>query len=177
MRVSLVTLALVCLAEQIAEVSGKIHISQTADLALHHALGGRRSRILRHVDLTRASLSPRSPGAQPATSATTDAPGASSSAVPVKTGSMPADNAIQVACVQALTAMNGMISSPSGMTVCYNINFFDNSTGSFQASLMLYQVTDPIGDWATVSTNSTSMSLQYPGSLFGGSIFRSWFRT
>jgi hypothetical protein len=76
---------------------------------------------------------------------------------------MPADNAIQVACVQALTAMNGMISSPSGMTVCYNINFFDNSTGSFQASLMLYQVTDPIGDWATVSTNSTSMSLQYPG--------------
>ena len=41
----------------------------------------------------------------------------------------------QQACENAMTALNGQASNPSGMAVCYNLPFLDNTTGVFEAEI------------------------------------------
>jgi hypothetical protein len=44
------------------------------------------------------------------------------------------------ACTTSLEALNGRPSNPSGMAVCYNLPFLNETTGIFQADLRLYMV-------------------------------------
>lgn len=67
------------------------------------------------------------------------------------------------ACMQTLSNLKGKASNPSGIAVCYNVPFLDNSTGIFQAELRMYNVSAPIDPWQSVTAADVSMTLSYLG--------------
>jgi hypothetical protein len=69
----------------------------------------------------------------------------------------------RAACMQTLENLNGKASNPSGIAVCYNLPFLDNSTGIFQAELRMYNVSAPIDPWQSVTLSDVSMTLSYLG--------------
>ena len=73
------------------------------------------------------------------------------------------DMQTQAACTASLQALGGVASNPSGMAVCYNLPFLDNSTGVFQADLRLYTVSPPTGDFANIATQNVQVGLAYNG--------------
>jgi hypothetical protein len=73
------------------------------------------------------------------------------------------DMQTMAACTQSLAALGGVASNPSGMAVCYNLPFLDNSTGVFQADLRLYTVSAPTGDFANIATHNVHVGLAYNG--------------
>ncbi len=72
------------------------------------------------------------------------------------------NDATSESCMAAVAAMSEA-SNPSGITVCYNVPFLDNSTGVFEAELRLYNVSPPFDDWAGVRLQDISVSLSYLG--------------
>jgi hypothetical protein len=68
-----------------------------------------------------------------------------------------------VACTSALTALNGVASNPSGMAVCYNLPYLDNSTGVFEADLRLYMIAAPSGTFANIASSNVQVGLSYNG--------------
>lgn len=69
----------------------------------------------------------------------------------------------RAACMQTLGNLNGKASNPSGIAVCYNVPFLDNSTGVFQAELRMYNVSAPVDPWQSVTAADVSMTLSYLG--------------
>ncbi|KAJ4289171.1 hypothetical protein N0V90_011513 [Kalmusia sp. IMI 367209] len=69
----------------------------------------------------------------------------------------------KAACGNALTALNGQASNPSGIAVCYNLPFLDNQTGIFQAELRMYNVSAPIDPWKGITAADVNMALSYQG--------------
>lgn len=76
------------------------------------------------------------------------------------------DTQTTAACMSALMNLNGVATNPSGMSVCYNLPYLDNSTGVFQADLRLYMISPPTGDFAGIPPQNVQVSLQY----FGASV-------
>ena len=74
----------------------------------------------------------------------------------------PIDNATHAACVSSLMSLNGQAASATGISVCYNIAYFNNSTGTFEADVRLYRVSPPTGEWASLVQTSASVGLVYP---------------
>lgn len=85
------------------------------------------------------------------------------SAIPSSINMTEWDAQTSSACMTSLTALNGVASNPSGMAVCYNLPFLDNSTGVFQADLRLYRVADPNGDFAGIQSQDVQVGLSYLG--------------
>jgi hypothetical protein len=85
------------------------------------------------------------------------------------TSQIPAMNVTQwdanttVACTTSLEALNGRPSNPSGMAVCYNLPFLNETTGIFQADLRLYMVGAPTGDFANIASQNVNVGLSYNG--------------
>ena len=75
--------------------------------------------------------------------------------------SLTLDQTTEVACVLAVSGMNGVASNPSGMAACYNIQSVNNITGTFNTNLRIYQVCGPKGDWLEISGSSVSLGLDY----------------
>jgi hypothetical protein len=67
------------------------------------------------------------------------------------------------ACMTTLGNLKGQASNPSGISVCYNLPFLDNTTGVFQAELRMYNVSAPIDPWVGVTAADVSMTLSYLG--------------
>jgi hypothetical protein len=70
---------------------------------------------------------------------------------------------------QANSACNGALSSlpeasnPSGTCICYNLPALDNSTGTFEADLRLYQLNTPTGAFSGVPPENIQVGLSYRG--------------
>lgn len=73
------------------------------------------------------------------------------------------DAQTQAACTTSLEALNGVASNPSGMAVCYNLPYLDNSTGVFEADLRLYMISAPTGDFANIASSNVQVGLAYNG--------------
>jgi hypothetical protein len=67
------------------------------------------------------------------------------------------------ACTAQLEALNGVASNPSGLAVCYNLPFLDNTTGVFEADLRLYQIAPPTGGFANIASSNVQVGLAYGG--------------
>lgn len=65
------------------------------------------------------------------------------------------------ACVKHLGALHGIASNPSGQAVCYNIQSFDNHTGTFHADIRLYRLGPGQGDWAHLQASPLTIGLSY----------------
>ena len=69
----------------------------------------------------------------------------------------------RAACMATLTNLKGQASNPSGLAVCYNLPFVDNTTGVFQAELRMYNVSAPVDPWVGVTTADIGLTLSYLG--------------
>lgn len=67
------------------------------------------------------------------------------------------------ACATELEALNGVASNPSGLAVCYNLPFLDNTTGVFEADLRLYMISAPTGGFANIASSNVQVGLAYDG--------------
>jgi len=67
------------------------------------------------------------------------------------------------ACTNTLEALNGVASNPSGMAVCYNLPFLENTTGVFQADLRLFTISPPTGAFANIPSANVQVGLSYIG--------------
>lgn len=73
------------------------------------------------------------------------------------------DNATGIACMEALSKLDAA-SNPSGTGTCYNLPFLDRTTGTFEADLRLYKVSEPSGRWADIPPQDIEVSLAFRGS-------------
>ena len=78
---------------------------------------------------------------------------------------MPDPEDTKAACMKTLSTLNGVAASESGMSVCYNVDYFDVKTGQFEAHLLLYQVSAASGNFTSLVPKSMSVSLAYPGAI------------
>lgn len=69
----------------------------------------------------------------------------------------------EAACTQALDLLNGQATNPSGLAVCYNLPYVDNSTGVFKADLRIYNVSAPTGSFANIPSQDVQVGLSYEG--------------
>ena len=65
------------------------------------------------------------------------------------------------ACTTQLQSLNGDAGNPSGIAACYNIPFWDNSTGIFHADLRLFMISQPTGEFAGISAQNVQVDLAY----------------
>lgn len=73
------------------------------------------------------------------------------------------DAQTQAACTTSLESFKGVSSNPSGMAICYNLPYLDNSTGVFEADLRLYMIAAPTGDFANIASTNVQVGLSYDG--------------
>lgn len=66
------------------------------------------------------------------------------------------------ACQAALKTLH-TASNPSGTCVCYNLPLLNNSTGTFEADLRLFQLSEPTGDFQGIPQDSIEVELSYNG--------------
>ncbi|KAF2137169.1 uncharacterized protein K452DRAFT_291832 [Aplosporella prunicola CBS 121167] len=67
------------------------------------------------------------------------------------------------ACGSAVASLIRKANNPSGIGVCYNLPFFDNSSGIFEAELRMYNLTAPWDPWTGVTSKDISMTLSFEG--------------
>ncbi|KAK4118861.1 hypothetical protein N657DRAFT_325494 [Parathielavia appendiculata] len=72
------------------------------------------------------------------------------------------NEAANTACRDALRSMQ-RASNPSGACVCYNLPLLDNSTGTFEADLRLFQLSEPTGDFQGIPQDKIEIELSYNG--------------
>ncbi|MCJ1405914.1 hypothetical protein MMC11_009148 [Xylographa trunciseda] len=169
MRLWPAVLALFCLSDSISPASAKISrrsLSDAATILGHAAYNNNRVRRKADVILNHAAyIESRqdTSGNPPSAASISSSAAVAASTDGTSTDAVPANNSTDSACMQALASLNGQTSNPSGMAICYNVLQFDNTTGSFQSSLGLYQVSPATEDWATVNQSSINVGLSYPG--------------
>lgn len=73
------------------------------------------------------------------------------------------DAQTQAACTTSLEAMNGVSNNPSGMAICYNLPYLDNSTGVIEADLRLFMIAAPTGSFANIASSNVQVGLAYNG--------------
>lgn len=67
------------------------------------------------------------------------------------------------ACTTALVMLRGLANSPSGMSMCYNLPFLDNSTGVFQADLRLFSIGPATGAFVGVAPADVNIDVRFAG--------------
>lgn len=72
------------------------------------------------------------------------------------------NTAANAACRAALKDIEEA-SNPSGACVCYNLPLLNNSTGTFEADLRLFQLSDPRGDFEGIPQAEIEVELSYNG--------------
>ena len=71
---------------------------------------------------------------------------------------------ITTACMDALSSITN-VTNLAGLAACYNVPFFNNATGLFQADLRLYQISPPSGLFQGVTLMDISLVLNYPDAV------------
>lgn len=69
----------------------------------------------------------------------------------------------ELSCQNALSKVNVSSISPSGMSACYNIRYFDNSTSVFQSELRFYRLAPPAGNWTMLDSKRMRIGISCKG--------------
>ena len=72
------------------------------------------------------------------------------------------DEEATTACNNALSALP-QASNPSGTCVCYNLPALNNATGTFEADLRLYQLSEPTDQFTGIPPQNIQVGLAYHG--------------
>lgn len=70
------------------------------------------------------------------------------------------------ACRAALSEM-ARASSPSGMSICFNLPSLNTSDGVFEADLRLYRVSEPRDAWVAVNTSEIDVNVMFQNARVG----------
>lgn len=71
--------------------------------------------------------------------------------------------------MNAMDMLNGNASNPTGLVVCYNVPYLDQTNGTFEAELRVFNVSMPTGEWAGVTASEMMVTLQYQGATIQAS--------
>lgn len=167
MRLSLAGLAILALVERasLVQAGNPITWKRIVDVSgFHRPEGHVEARIRQdaHAILNRNLYHRRDVIPSPAVIS----PNVKASAIPVAAAMDDAEAWIkttEAACLKAFNDKGGTSPSPSGMAACYNIKYFDNSTGVFQADLRLYRTSPAAGDWATMKSEGVKVNVSCKG--------------
>jgi len=66
-----------------------------------------------------------------------------------------------MACMNAINMLNGNASNPTGLAACYNVPYLDQTNGTFEAELRIFNVSMPTGQWVGVSASDTMVVLNF----------------
>ena len=66
-----------------------------------------------------------------------------------------------IECPSALESMQSVV-NPSGLAACYNVPFFDSSTGTFVVDLRLFRVSAPVDQFAGIPWSEYMMEMMIP---------------
>lgn len=168
MRLSLACTVILFIAEQITLVHslGRILPKPILDVSRvyrHREYIDQKVRRDAHAILNHALYHQRDVIPSPST---TDVPAAATSpAANSQASDKPGDwnKETEAACLDALSKMSDTPPNDSGMAACYNIRYFNKSTGTFQADLRLYRMALPTGDWASLNSPGMSIRLSCSG--------------
>lgn len=72
------------------------------------------------------------------------------------------DTMANEACNGALSHLSSA-SNPSGTCICYNLPALDNTTGTFEADLRLFQISAPTADFSGIPPQNIQVGLAYKG--------------
>ncbi|KAL1897122.1 hypothetical protein Sste5346_004327 [Sporothrix stenoceras] len=72
------------------------------------------------------------------------------------------DDTATTACNSALVKLPES-SNPSGTCICYNLPALDNTTGTFEADLRLFQLSTPSGEFEGIPPENIQVGLSYSG--------------
>ena len=166
MRLTVASLSLLSLTSRIHQVSAAFDLRSIADttnilsrdshLDLH--IRRRADIVLNHANIHRRYAEPQA--APSPVASVSSSPTAVSSALP--TGTMPSTNDTKDACLKALAMWNGKVSSATGMAVCYDVGFLDETLGEFSADVLIYQVVPATGNWSRIEPKSMNVGLSFP---------------
>lgn len=182
MRLTLATIAFFCFTTHVLPTSAKsFHAIHARGLNDANNLLGHidysNTRVRRRANIAsnhgsyvqaRQNTPPAPTAMDPALAPTISDSATSAAAAPTGNTAMTAmgsTDATDAACIRTLSALNGITSSPSGLSICYNVLQFDNTTGMFQSVLGLYQVSAMTGDWVGVKQTDISIGLAFPGAM------------
>lgn len=168
MQYSYFTLALLCLTEQASLTAAKFHERSLSDGILsghsafiHAQIRKRADVVANHADYARRDALPLP--APVAEAEASSSPKIDFLNLKASASLTPSTTDTQAICSTILSKLDGKPSNPSGMSVCYNVAAFDNSTGSFQAHVLLYTIGAATGKWINLQPGSEGVALQYPG--------------
>ncbi|KAI4154693.1 MAG: hypothetical protein LQ340_001498 [Diploschistes diacapsis] len=153
MQLRYAALALAFLAEQVYNVEAKAFLAEVR-------LGRRSTEMSVDYDaLYRRVAQPQAPSSVQGSvgpSPTVTADTAESSAPDM-------GNATDL-CAAALSNLNGVATSLTGMSLCYDVASLDINTGAFISNVYLYQVSPAAGNWTTINGSSLMDVVGYPSS-------------
>ncbi len=72
------------------------------------------------------------------------------------------NTAANAACRESLQTLQ-LATNPSGACVCYNLPLLNNSTGTFEADLRLFQLNEPTGPFQGIPQGTIEVELFYNG--------------
>lgn len=167
MRLSIAGLALLIVVDQVSAAQAGLSVSweHVVDVLRSRRSESHieaRSQQDAHTVVHRSLLRQR----DVSPSSATITPSAKASAVPTSAaiddpGSW--DRTTEAACLKGFHDHGDTTSSPSGIAACYNIKYFDDTTGVFQADLRLYRISPATGDWAKIRSDGVSIKLSCKG--------------
>ena len=65
------------------------------------------------------------------------------------------------ACMNAINMLNGNASNPTGLVACYNVPYLDQTNGTFEAELRIFNVSMPAGQWVGVTASEMMVQLNF----------------
>lgn len=71
------------------------------------------------------------------------------------------DTAARLACAKALSNRSEVV-NPTGLAACYNIAFWNSTSGVFEVDVRLYRMSPPFGEFTNTSISEYSMFVNIP---------------
>ncbi|KAK6337025.1 hypothetical protein TWF718_009810 [Orbilia javanica] len=72
---------------------------------------------------------------------------------------------VEAACAESISLLADIVTKvtdPAGVAVCYNLPFYNSTTGAFTSDIRLYKIANGTKDWEAAGTK-VSLSVQYEG--------------
>jgi hypothetical protein len=73
---------------------------------------------------------------------------------------------VDESCQNAVNKLDGVASSDSGLAACYNVPFLDQTQGTFESELRIYNISDATGTFTGVTEDMMGVQMAYPSSTF-----------
>lgn len=71
------------------------------------------------------------------------------------------DTSASAACMNAINLLSGNASNPTGLVACYNVPYLNQTNGTFEAELRIFNVSVPTDQWVGVTASEMMVELNF----------------